>query len=136
MQEVVKQLLDDLRGAWRFRRHALAAAWVVSLLCWAAVLAMPDQYRASARVFVDTRTALDRYVKDLAIQQDVNAQINFVRQSLLSRPTLEKVIRETDLDLRAKTPESRTALIEALTKQIKIAANDAGTARGALVRPP
>src|SRR5687767_12818158 len=103
MQEVVKQLLDDLRGAWRFRRHALVAAWVVSLLCWAAVLTMPDEYRASARVFVDTRTALDRYVKDLAIQQDVSAQINFVRQSLLSRPNLEKVVRETDLDLRAKT---------------------------------
>ncbi|MEO8062850.1 MAG: XrtA system polysaccharide chain length determinant [Pseudomonadota bacterium] len=127
MQEVVKKLLDDFRGAWRFRRVALAAAWAVSIACWAVVFAMPDEYGASARVFVDTRTALDRYVKDLAIQQDLNAQINFVRQSLLSRPQLEKVIRETDLDLRAKTPQARIAMVDSLLKTIKITATDAGT---------
>jgi hypothetical protein len=88
MKELITRILDDIRGSWRFRRHALLAAWGVCLACWLAVFALPDQYRASARVFVDTRTALDRYVKDLAIQQDVNAQINFVRQSLLSRPAL------------------------------------------------
>lgn len=127
MQEVLKRLLDDLRGSWRFRRLALAAAWGVCLVGWAVVFTMPDEYRSSARVFVDTRTALDRYVKDLAIQQDVSAQINFVRQSLLSRPQLEKVIRETDLDLRAKTPEARVALTDSLLKKIKITATDAGT---------
>jgi polysaccharide chain length determinant protein (PEP-CTERM system associated) len=127
MQEVLKRLLDDFRGAWRFRRFALAAAWAVCLICWAVVFLMPDEYSASARVFVDTRTALDRYVKDLAIQQDVGAQINFVRQSLLSRPALEKVIRETDLDLRAKTPQARVALVDSLLKDIKISAADAGT---------
>lgn len=127
MQEVVRRLLDDFRGAWRFRRVALAAAWAVCIACWAVVFVMPDEYGASARVFVDTRTALDRYVKDLAIQQDLNAQINFVRQSLLSRPQLEKVIRETDLDLRAKTPQARVAMVDSLIKQIKITATDAGT---------
>jgi len=80
MQEMFVRVLDDFRGAWRFRRYALLAAWVVCLACWIAVFMMPNVYRSSARVFVDTRTALDRYVKDLAIQQDVSAQINFVRQ--------------------------------------------------------
>ena len=127
MREVLKRILDDLRGSWRFRRLALAAAWGVCLVGWAVVFTMPDEYRSSARVFVDTRTALDRYVKDLAIQQDVSAQINFVRQSLLSRPQLEKVIRETDLDLRAKTPEARVGLTDSLLKKIKITATDAGT---------
>ena len=127
MQELLKRLLDDFRGAWRFRRVALAAAWGVCIACWAAVFALPDEYGASARVFVDTRTALDRYVKDLAIQQDLNAQINFVRQSLLARPQLEKVIRETDLDLRAKTPQARVAMVDSLLKTIKITATDAGT---------
>jgi polysaccharide chain length determinant protein (PEP-CTERM system associated) len=127
MQEMVTKLLDDFRGAWRFRRYALAAAWVVCLACWAGVFSMSNVYQASARVFVDTRTALDRYVKDLAIQQDVSAQINFVRQSLLSRPQLEKVIRETDLDLRAKTPKERVALVDTLLRNIKVTAGDAGS---------
>lgn len=127
MQEVFKRLLEDFRGAWRFRRYALATAWAVCLACWAVVFVLPDEYSASARVFVDTRTALDRYVKDLAIQQDVGAQINFVRQSLLSRPALEKVIRETDLDLRAKTPQARIAMVDSLLKGVKVTATDAGT---------
>lgn len=127
MQEMFLKLLDDFRGAWRFRRYALLAAWVVCVTCWVAVSMMPNVYRSSARVFVDTRTALDRYVKDLAIQQDVNAQINFVRQSLLSRPALEKVVRETDLDLRAKTPKQRIALVDSLLTDIKIFANDTGS---------
>ncbi len=127
MHEIFLKLLDDFRGAWRFRRYALLAAWVVCTACWIAVFTMPNVYRSSARVFVDTRTALDRYVKDLAIQQDVSAQINFVRQSLLSRPQLEKVVRETDLDLRAKTPKARVALVDSLVNDIKIFANDSGS---------
>jgi len=127
MHELFTRLLEDFRGAWRFRRYALALAWVVCLACWAVVFFLPDEYSASARVFVDTRTALDRYVKDLAIQQDVGAQINFVRQSLLSRPALEKVIRETDLDLRAKTQQGRAAMVDTLLKDIKVFANDTGS---------
>ena len=50
-----------------------------------------------------------------------------MRQSLLSRPALEKVIRETDLDLRAKTPQARSAMVDSLLKQIKVTANDAGS---------
>ncbi len=127
MQEMLVKVLDDLRGAWRFRRYALLAAWVVCLSCWVAVFMMPNVYRSSARVFVDTRTALDRYVKDLAIQQDVSAQINFVRQTLLSRPQLEKVVRETELDLRAKTPKQRVALVDGLLRDVKINATDSGS---------
>jgi len=127
MHELFARLLEDFRGAWRFRRYALLAAWVICIACWAVVFLLPNEYSASARVFVDTRTALDRYVKDLAIQQDVGAQINFVRQSLLSRPALEKVIRETDLDLRAKTPQARAAMVDSLLKEIKVLANDSGS---------
>ena len=57
MHELFSRLLEDFRGAWRFRRYALAAAWVVCLACWAVVFVLPDEYSASARVFVDTRTA-------------------------------------------------------------------------------
>ena len=86
MNELVDKVLDEFAapgafGGTRSWRPG-ASAWS----CWLAVFAIAGPYRLSARVFVDTRTALDRYVKDLAIQQDVNAQINFVRQSLLSRP--------------------------------------------------
>lgn len=126
MREILHRIIDELRGAWRFRRYALLAAWAVCLVGWAVVFVLPDMYEAKARMFVDTRTALGPVLTGLTIQQDVNAQLNFVRQSLLSRPQLERVARETDLDLRAKTPEARAVLIDALAKRIQLTANDAG----------
>src|SRR5258705_9905324 len=98
MQAILEQILEQLRGLWRFRWPALLAAWAVCLLGWVAVFAMPDEYEASARVFVDTRTALTPIIKDIAIGQDVTAQLNYVQSSLLGRPQLEKVAREAELD--------------------------------------
>jgi len=126
MHEIYHRIIEELRGTWRFRLYALLAAWAVCLVGWAVVFVLPDMYESKARMFVDTRTALGPVLTGLTIQQDVNAQLNFVRQSLLSRPQLERVARETDLDLRAKTPEARSALIDALVKRIQLTANDAG----------
>ena len=55
---VIDKLTNELRGAWRFRRYALAIAWGVCVVGWLAVLSIPDTYEARARVNVDTRTAL------------------------------------------------------------------------------
>jgi hypothetical protein len=55
------------------------------------VFALPDRYAAFARVFVDTRTALKPVLQGLTVDQDVDAQINYVRQSLLAGPQLEKI---------------------------------------------
>ncbi len=57
-QELARQLLDEVRGAWRFRWWGLIAAWTVCVLGWIVVLRMPDTYEANARVFVDTRSIL------------------------------------------------------------------------------
>lgn len=126
MHELLGKVIDELRGSWRFRGYALATAWVLSLIGWAAVFAMPDMYRASARIFVDTRAALGIVLQGLTIQQDVNAQLNLVRQSLLSRPQLDRIARETDLDLRANTPGERLALIEDMTERINLSVMETG----------
>lgn len=126
MYEQFLRILEEIRGTWRFRRPALAVTWAVCALGWAAVLAMPDMYESRARIFVDTRTPLGGYLKDLTIQPDVTAQLNLVRQSLLSRPQLEKVIRETDLDLRAKVPEARLKLVSSLQQKIQVKATETG----------
>jgi uncharacterized protein involved in exopolysaccharide biosynthesis len=95
MTPAIEKALDDVRGAWRFRWFAFAAAVVVAAAGWTVVFALPDRYQSTASVFVDTRTPLKPALKDLTVEQDVDAQINYVRQSLLARPTLEKIARET-----------------------------------------
>ena len=91
MQPRIDEILEEVRGAWRYRWHGIAAAWVFGLLGWLGLFFWQDMYQASARVFVDTRTALKPVLQGLAVEQDVNAQLNLVRQSLLGSPLLERV---------------------------------------------
>jgi polysaccharide chain length determinant protein (PEP-CTERM system associated) len=127
MQAVVGKILDEVRGLWRFRWWAMTAAWAVCIVGWLAVMSLPDTYEASARVFVDTRTALTPVIQGLAISQDVNAQLNFVEQSLLSGTQMEKVAREANVDLLTISPENRAGLLDRLRRRVKLDAAGTGT---------
>lgn len=120
MSQIVHQVVDELRGAWRFRWLAMTFAWVVCIGGWLAVFAMPDMYEASAKVYVDTRTVLRPLLEKLTVETDIDSQMRLVRQAILGRPQLEVVARETDLDLRAKSPEERASLIDQLRSRISI----------------
>ena len=91
MQEQLQLLLDHGRGMWRFRRLALAIAWVVCMVGWLVVLSLPAVYEAKSRVYVDATAVLRPLLQGIAVDQDVTAQLNFVRQAMLSRPQLERV---------------------------------------------
>ena len=120
MQSIIIRILDELRGSWRFRWPALLAAWVVAVIGWAVVFSMPNVYEASARVYVDSQTALGPLLRGLALDPNVESEVSIVRQALLSRPQLEAVSRKTDLHLRAKTPEEMELLLDSLQKRIMV----------------
>jgi polysaccharide chain length determinant protein (PEP-CTERM system associated) len=120
MHEILDQVIEQLRGAWRFRWIAMLVAWIVCLIGWLVVFTLPDMYQATARVYVDTRTALQPLLEGLAVRSDVDSQLNMVRQAMLGGPQLERVARETDLDVRAETPQDRAELIDALRQRITI----------------
>ncbi len=120
MHDLIVKVIDDIRGGWRFRWWALGVAWVLCTLGWAYVWFLPDVYQANARVFVDTQSALRPLLRGLAIEPDVESNLNIVRQAMLSRPHLEQVARSTDLDLRATTPQAMDGLIESLRNRIVI----------------
>ena len=121
MQEIVSQVIEHVRGSWRFRRYALIAAWTVALAGWAFVFLLPDMYRASSRVFVDTKTALKPVLQGLALDQDVNAQLNLVRQSLLSQPQLEPVAQKMGMiDRRSMSPQQVVRVLEGMRERIEL----------------
>ena len=79
VRSLLDQLRDEVHGGWRFRWLALAAAVILAPLGWVVVFALPDRYEATASVFVDKRTALGPMLQGLIVEQDVEAQLNFVR---------------------------------------------------------
>ncbi|RLA42798.1 MAG: chain length-determining protein [Gammaproteobacteria bacterium] len=120
MHEVVSEVLAQARGASRFKWVAIIAAWAICLSGWVFVSQIPDEYEASARVHVDTRTVLRPLMSGLAIQQNVGSQVRLMSKLLFSRSNLEKVARMTDLDLNAKDDEGMQALVGSLKSMLSI----------------
>jgi polysaccharide chain length determinant protein (PEP-CTERM system associated) len=132
MNVLVEEVLEEVRGAWRFRWWALGAAWLLGVLGWAVVMLLPDMYEGRATVFVDTRTALRPVLQGLAVEQDVDAELNFVRQSLLGAPQLEKIAREVGLLNPALTDvRERVSVIDGLRDRIAITVTSASSSEGA-----
>jgi polysaccharide chain length determinant protein (PEP-CTERM system associated) len=111
MTPALEQAFEELRSAWRFRWIAVATAFVLAVMGWIVVFALPDRYEAYARVFVDTRTALKPVLQGLSMDQDVDAQINYVRQSLLAGPQLEKTAIDSGVLPASITDERQRARI-------------------------
>jgi polysaccharide chain length determinant protein (PEP-CTERM system associated) len=127
MTPALDHIFDEVRGAWRFRWFAVISAFVLASIGWAVVFALPDRYAADARVFVDTRTALKPALQGLTIEQNVDAQINYVRQSLLEGPQLEQIAKETGVLLPTVTDErARTRILNNLSNRITLAVINAG----------
>jgi polysaccharide chain length determinant protein (PEP-CTERM system associated) len=128
MTPQILHVLDEIRGAWRFRWIALACSFVIALIGWAIVFALPDRYAAEARVFVDTRTALKPALQGLTIDQSVDAQINYVRQSLLEGPQLEQIATETGVVPAPGTVDERTraTILGIFSNRIVLTAVSAG----------
>ena len=122
MQALLQQVRAILNDVFRYRWIAFAVAWGVCLVAWPVVLTLPNKYEAQARVFVDPSTALKPVIQGLAIEQDLNAQLNLVRQSLLSRPNLEKVMDQAGLAPHVNTPYNRALATDDLSRRIDIVA--------------
>ncbi len=118
MNELIDMVLGYLRGIWRNRWYALVCAWLICVVGWVGVFMLPDQYEASARVYVDTQTILRPVLQGLTVDLNPNAQVDLITRTLFSRPNLEKVAQMTGLDIQAKDPESMERLLRKLQQKI------------------
>ena len=120
MSAKLAPIIDELRGVWRFRWAALATAAGVALAGWLVIFALPDRYEAQAQVLVDTRTALKPALQGLAVDQDVNVQLEYVRQSLLADPELTVLAERVGAIPPGTGPARQEGLLAALRKRIDL----------------
>jgi polysaccharide chain length determinant protein (PEP-CTERM system associated) len=95
-------------------------AWVIAVAGWIRVYSLPDDYQASARVFVDTQSILKPLLSGMTTVPNVEQQVSIMSRTLLSRPNVEKVMRMVDLDIKAKTPKENEEILDDLMKELKI----------------
>lgn len=120
MSQLLEQVMGYLRGVWRRRWLVLIVAWLVAVFSWVYIYTLENRFRAQARVYVDTQSLLKPLLGGLAIQPNVQQQVQMMTRTIVSRPNLEKLARMTDLDLRAKTPQQQEALYKTLTDKIRL----------------
>ena len=120
MDELLSQVTTIARGMWKHRWRGLLAAWFVAIVGALIVLAVPDKYEASARIYVDTQSILKPLMSGLAVQPNVEQQVMMLSRTLISRPNVEKLIRMADLDLGNNSKSAQEALIERVTRTLAI----------------
>ncbi len=120
MEELLGQIVSVAKGMWRHRWPALAMSWFVAIVGIVVVLAVPDKYEASARIFVDTQSILKPLMSGLAVQPNIEQQVTMLSRTLISRPNVEKLIRMADLDLGSTSKAAQEKLIQELTGSLQI----------------
>ncbi len=120
MHDLINQITAYLRGMWKYRRLGVLAAWVVAGAAAVAVMLIPDRYEASARVYVDTQSILRPLMSGLAVQPNIEQQVTMLSRTLISRPTVEKLIRMADLDLGTRNKAEQEQLIDNVTSALSI----------------
>jgi len=120
MAEITAVLLNFLKAIGKYRWHAIVITWVIALIGWAVVLRLPNQYEASARVYVDTQSILKPLLSNMTTVPNLEQQVMFMRRTLISRPNVERLMRMVDLDVKAKDTKEHDKIVDELMSQIKI----------------
>jgi polysaccharide chain length determinant protein (PEP-CTERM system associated) len=120
MEELFAQLSVIARSMWRFRWPSVLVAWLVAIVGAVAVYRIPDQYEATARIFVDTQSILKPLMSGLAVQPNVEQQVVMLSRTLISRPNVEKLVRMADLDLKSESKAEQEALVGRLMTGLEI----------------
>ena len=84
MEELLGHAISVVRGMWRHHWPGMVVAWIVSAVGIGYVLSIPDQYQASARIYVDTQSILKPLMSGLAIQPNVDQQVAMLSRTLIS----------------------------------------------------
>ena len=120
MEQLRVLIRRQASAAWRFRWAMVACTWIVCAIGWVAVTMIPNRYEASARLYVDADAVLTPLLRGIAVENAVSGQVDMLQRTLLSRPNLEKLISNTDLDLQISGSSDLETLVQSLATQIRI----------------
>jgi polysaccharide chain length determinant protein (PEP-CTERM system associated) len=122
MLEAIIHLKSLLRGIWNYRWTGLITALIVGLVTGLGAALWPNKFEATARVYVDTQSILNEALKGVAVQPNGAEQMSMVARTLISRPTVERVMLAAQLNLEATDQRGRDAIVDELMKEIEFKA--------------
>lgn len=121
MDPMIQQVRAVLYGMWRQRWYGLAALWLVCLAGWLGVSLIPNTYQSTARVYVKYNNLLPTVTGVGTKGQGQAQQVDIVRQTLTSRPNLEKILRRSNPDLGTVDSAALDGTILDMASKISVA---------------
>ncbi len=97
VENIKSLILEQGITLWKRRWLALATCWALCVAGWVTVWALPNRYESDARAYVDVNGLLAPLLKGLVVETPQTQSVEYLRQTLLSRPNLEEVAYMTNL---------------------------------------
>lgn len=117
MEAIYTEIRIALYAIWRMRWLALAVAWAFCLVGWVMVMRVPAAYESGARIQVQVKSLFAD-----GAENDMQKNVDRVRQSLTSTEILKRVVRTVSNGERPLTSYESLSLIGALRGGISITA--------------
>jgi protein tyrosine kinase modulator len=125
VNDQLARLYELAAGAWRHRWAGIIAAWVIAFIGVGIVAILPNTYESRTRVYVDTESVLQPLLQGITVQRGTDTQLRMMASTLTSRPTLNRVIDETDLKKKVTNEAERARMLKHLGDTIQV--DNAGT---------
>ncbi len=120
MQDLAREIVSEIKGSWRYRYVAIVVAWVVCIFGWLTVYAYPDAYESSAKVYVDTTSALKPLLERMTVNTDVLSRVEMVSAAMLGTPRLREVAESTGLMDRLSVDYDIDNLVDDMRRHLSI----------------
>lgn len=121
LQQTIQLILDYIKGIWIRKRYLIVSSWLICPLGFIYIASLPDVYESDAQVYVDTTSLLQPILTGISLWTDPEQEVQRMATTLKSRDNIEKIARESDLDITATTDTQYESLILELTDNISLA---------------
>jgi len=120
LQKTLELIIGYIKGVWVKKRYIMICSWLICPIGFGYIASMPDVYQASARVYVDTSSVLAPMLRGLALQSNPQQEVSMMVRTLLTRPNLEIIARNSDLDITTTNEDQYENLITSLSRDIRL----------------
>jgi len=120
MDYMSTELLAHAKGIWKYRWAAVIAAWAVAIAGWLIVYDMPNNYQASARIYVDTGNVLKPLMQGMTVAPDMQQQVSVMSRTLISRPNIKRLVSMVESDTKSPGATKNKLVVSDLMKSITL----------------
>lgn len=120
MDKILHQLISQLRSMWRYRWHAMALTWLIVSIGWYMVYKLPDVYRVSAIVHVNTESVLRPLLQGMVIEPNIEQRLRLLSRTLKARPNMAKLAQMSESVINKNAPGQIKISVDNLVSNIEL----------------